>query len=82
MRGCRTIRTATTACHSSQSTIQVEPAPLASVAPPEPAAVAAVELPGLHNVANTCMQPFVKGLVLQHNGIYNGWRFESVWLDK
>ena len=41
---------AATACHSSQSTIQVEPAPLASVAPPEPAAVAAVELPGLHNV--------------------------------
>jgi peptide/nickel transport system substrate-binding protein len=36
----------------------------------------------LHNVANTCMQPSVKGLVLQHNGIYNGWRFESVWLDK
>jgi peptide/nickel transport system substrate-binding protein len=36
----------------------------------------------LHNVANTCMQPFVKGIVLQHNSIYNSWRFESVWLDK
>jgi peptide/nickel transport system substrate-binding protein len=35
-----------------------------------------------HGIANTCMQPFVKNLVLQHNSIYNGWRFESVWLDK
>jgi peptide/nickel transport system substrate-binding protein len=24
----------------------------------------------------------VKGLVLQVNSIYNGWRFEDVWLDK
>jgi peptide/nickel transport system substrate-binding protein len=24
----------------------------------------------------------MKGLVLQHNGIYNGWRFEDVWLDR
>ncbi len=36
----------------------------------------------LHNVANTCMQSFVKGLTLQDNSIYNGWRFESAWLDK
>ncbi|MBM3644426.1 MAG: ABC transporter substrate-binding protein [Alphaproteobacteria bacterium] len=35
-----------------------------------------------HNVANTCWQPFVKGLVLQHNSIYNGWRFEDVWIDR
>ena len=35
-----------------------------------------------HNVANTCWDPKVKGLVLQHNSIYNGWRFEDVWLDK
>ena len=25
--------------------------------------------------------PPVKGLVLQQNSIYNGWRFETVWLD-
>ncbi|SKA11595.1 peptide/nickel transport system substrate-binding protein [Enhydrobacter aerosaccus] len=35
-----------------------------------------------HNVANTCWDPKVKGLVLQVNSIYNGWRFEDVWLDK
>ena len=35
-----------------------------------------------HGVANTCWSPAVKGLVLQHNSIYNGWRFENVWLDK
>mgnify|MGYP001586081025 CR=1 FL=1 len=34
------------------------------------------------NVANTCWDPKVKGLVLQHNSIYNGWRFEDIWLDK
>jgi peptide/nickel transport system substrate-binding protein len=35
-----------------------------------------------HNVANTCWDPKVKGLTLQVNSIYNGWRFEDVWLDK
>jgi peptide/nickel transport system substrate-binding protein len=35
-----------------------------------------------HNVANTCWAPQMKGLVLQHNGIYNGWRFEDIWLDR
>jgi peptide/nickel transport system substrate-binding protein len=35
-----------------------------------------------HNVANTCWSPKMKGLVLQHNSIYNGWRFEDVWLDR
>jgi peptide/nickel transport system substrate-binding protein len=35
-----------------------------------------------YNVANTCWDPKVKGLILQHNSIYNGWRFEDVWLDK
>jgi peptide/nickel transport system substrate-binding protein len=35
-----------------------------------------------HNSANTCWQPQLKGLVLQSNSIYNGWRFEGVWLDK
>lgn len=35
-----------------------------------------------YNVANTCWDPKVKGVVLQVNSIYNGWRFEDVWLDK
>ena len=35
-----------------------------------------------HNVANTCWDPRVKGIVLQHNSIYNDWRFDEVWLDK
>ncbi|MBM3648258.1 MAG: ABC transporter substrate-binding protein [Alphaproteobacteria bacterium] len=36
----------------------------------------------LHGVGNTCWQPFVKGVVLQHNSIYNSWRFENIWLEK
>ncbi|HKU94047.1 MAG TPA: ABC transporter substrate-binding protein [Vineibacter sp.] len=35
-----------------------------------------------HNVENTCWQPRLKGLTLQHNSIYNGWRFDDVWLEK
>ena len=35
-----------------------------------------------YNVANTCWQPQVKGVVLQVNSIYNDWRFEDVWLDR
>ena len=31
----------------------------------------------------TCMQPWVKGLtIIMVNSIYNGWRFQDVWLDK
>ncbi|MEZ5816842.1 MAG: ABC transporter substrate-binding protein [Hyphomicrobiaceae bacterium] len=30
----------------------------------------------------TCWQPYVKGLVPHHNSIYNGARYEDVWLDK
>jgi peptide/nickel transport system substrate-binding protein len=33
-------------------------------------------------VAGLCWQPYVKGFVLHHNGIYNNWRFEDVWLQK
>ena len=29
-----------------------------------------------------CWQPQVKNVTLQVNSIYNGWRFEDVWLDK
>ena len=35
-----------------------------------------------HNVANTCWHPWLKGLVLQQNSIYNSWRFENIWLDR
>lgn len=30
----------------------------------------------------TCRQPYVKGLTLMVNSIFNGWRLEDVWLDK
>ncbi len=36
----------------------------------------------LHGVAAGCWQPHVKGLTLMVNSIYNGWRFEDIWLDK
>ena len=36
----------------------------------------------VHNVANTCWIPQLKDVVLQHNSIYNGWRFEDMWLDR
>jgi len=29
-----------------------------------------------------CWQPYVKGLTVMVNSIYNGWRMEDVWLDK
>jgi peptide/nickel transport system substrate-binding protein len=32
--------------------------------------------------AGTCRQPWVKGLTIMVNSIYNGWRYEDVWLDK
>jgi peptide/nickel transport system substrate-binding protein len=35
-----------------------------------------------HIRAGTCWQPNVKGVTLMVNSIYNGWRFEDVWLDK
>jgi peptide/nickel transport system substrate-binding protein len=35
-----------------------------------------------YNVSNTCWAPQLKGLVLQQNSIYNGWRFEDIWLDR
>jgi peptide/nickel transport system substrate-binding protein len=35
-----------------------------------------------HTRNATCMQPAVKGLTIMVNSIYNGWRFEDVWLDK
>ncbi|MFO1160802.1 MAG: ABC transporter substrate-binding protein [Reyranellaceae bacterium] len=35
-----------------------------------------------YNVANTCWTPQLKGILLQTNSIYNGWRFEDAWLDR
>jgi len=35
-----------------------------------------------YNVANTCWDPKLKGVLLQVNSIYNSWRFEDYWLDK
>ena len=32
--------------------------------------------------AATCWQPYVKGLTIMVNSIYDGWRMEDVWLDK
>jgi len=35
-----------------------------------------------HGPAAGCWQPHVKGLTIHVNSIYNGWRFEDLWLDK
>jgi hypothetical protein len=35
-----------------------------------------------HKVADLCWQPYVKGFVLQHNSLYNTWRFDDMSLDK
>ena len=35
-----------------------------------------------HGIAATCWQPQVKGLTMMVNSLYNGWRFEDVWLDR
>jgi peptide/nickel transport system substrate-binding protein len=35
-----------------------------------------------HMRQGTCWRPEVKGLNLQVNSIYNGWRMEDVWLDR
>jgi peptide/nickel transport system substrate-binding protein len=35
-----------------------------------------------HYRAATCRQPYVRGLTIMVNSIYNGWRFEDVWLDR
>jgi hypothetical protein len=35
-----------------------------------------------HNRGGTCWQPQLKGLTLMVNSIYNGYRFEDIWLDR
>ena len=34
------------------------------------------------NRNGTCQQPYVKGLTIMVNSIFNGWRMEDAWLDK
>jgi peptide/nickel transport system substrate-binding protein len=34
-----------------------------------------------HSRAATCRQPYVKGFTSMVNSVYNGWRFEDLWLD-
>jgi len=36
----------------------------------------------LHSRQATCRQPYVKGFDPIVNSVYNGWRFEDLWLDK
>jgi peptide/nickel transport system substrate-binding protein len=36
----------------------------------------------MHNKGGTCWSPKVKNIVLMVNSIYNGWRFEDVWLER
>jgi len=35
-----------------------------------------------YNRNGTCQQPYVKGLTIMVNSIFNGWRMEDAWLDK
>ena len=35
-----------------------------------------------YNRGGICWRPYVKGLTVMVNSIYNGWRMEDVWLDK
>jgi peptide/nickel transport system substrate-binding protein len=35
-----------------------------------------------HLRSATCWQPYVKGVTIMVNSLFNGWRFEDVWLDR
>ena len=35
----------------------------------------------LYTRGGTCRQPYVKGLTLMVNSIFNGWRMEDLWLE-
>jgi peptide/nickel transport system substrate-binding protein len=35
-----------------------------------------------YNRGGVCWRPYVKGLTITINSIYNGWRMEDVWLDR
>jgi peptide/nickel transport system substrate-binding protein len=30
----------------------------------------------------TCWHPYVKGLTIMVNSLFNGWRMEDIWLDE
>ena len=45
-------------------------------------AEAAVRPVLFYPVGATCRQPWVEGLTIMTNSIYNEWRMEDVWLDK
>jgi peptide/nickel transport system substrate-binding protein len=45
-------------------------------------AEAAVRPVLFYPVGATCREPWVKGLTIMTNSIYNEWRMEDVWLDK
>ena len=36
----------------------------------------------MHNRGGTCWTPKVRNMVIMANSVYNGWRFEDVWLEK
>ena len=35
-----------------------------------------------HTRTATCRTPYVKGFTSMVNSVYNGWRFEDLWVDK
>jgi peptide/nickel transport system substrate-binding protein len=35
-----------------------------------------------YNRNGTCRQPYVKGVTVMINSIFNGWRLDDAWLDK
>lgn len=35
-----------------------------------------------HDVGAACWHPYVKNMTIMVNSIYNGWRWEDVWMDK
>ena len=35
-----------------------------------------------HDVGAACWHPYVKNITIMVNSIYNGWRWEDVWLDR
>jgi peptide/nickel transport system substrate-binding protein len=36
----------------------------------------------MHNQGAACWHPHVKNMSVMLNSIYNGWRWEDLWLDK
>ncbi|MSP02225.1 MAG: ABC transporter substrate-binding protein [Acetobacteraceae bacterium] len=35
-----------------------------------------------HGVAGACWHPYVKNVTIMVNSVYNGWRWEDIWMDK